>query len=459
MDGDRKVVVSSRGFTMARPHRSLYVSMCTLVSVFASLLPLEGARAAPPVLTVPGPQTVNEGQTLQFGVSAVDPEGVRVELRAVAIPLGATFVDNRNNTGTFDWTPAKGDAGSHAATFVADDTFGETDTETVAIDVFAVNTPPVLGPLSDRIVDPGTVAIISIWATDDDGDALTFSASGVPSYGEFTDYGSNSAGLILSPPLGTPGGTYGVTVTVSDGMDTDAREFLVTITGEAGGSEPLPEPVQASAWTHPKMIHLGIGASWQRFYLEAASEAIGPTDIDPASVRVMAWAGAGNGAAAPAATERRLPASDQNENGIPELRFDVMKSDLQAIFSNLGEPTDGPVTVMARDRDGREVTATFLARVIPAQERAIKRVGPNPLNPEAIVEIETSTEGRLRVMVFDVHGRMVRVLAADDHAPAGTRTLRFDGHDDHGRQLRGGRYFVRVESTRGRESTPLTILP
>ncbi|MND05518.1 hypothetical protein D3C83_263570 [compost metagenome] len=54
---------------------------------------------------------------------------------------------------------------------------------------------------------------------------------------------------------------------------------------------------------------------------------------------------------------------------------------------------------------------------------------------------------------------MVRVLHDEANAPAGSREIRFDGHDDRGRQLRAGRYFVRVESTRGLDSTPLTILP
>jgi hypothetical protein len=45
------------------------------------------------------------------------------------------------------------------------------------------------------------------------------------------------------------------------------------------------------------------------------------------------------------------------------------------------------------------------------KKRAIKRCGPNPLIPAAVVAVETERVGRMRVLVFDVHGRMVRVLA------------------------------------------------
>jgi hypothetical protein len=51
------------------------------------------------------------------------------------------------------------------------------------------------------------------------------------------------------------------------------------------------------------------------------------------------------------------------------------------------------------------------------------------------------------------------VLAEESNAPAGSRELRFNGHDDRGRRLRAGRYFVRVESVHGTEATQLTILP
>ena len=95
---------------MTRPHRNHYARFLALVSAFALLLTAKIAGAAPPVLTVPGPQSVSENQNLQFGVSAVDPEGQSIDLRATGVPTGASFTDHRNNTGTFAWTPVSGDA-------------------------------------------------------------------------------------------------------------------------------------------------------------------------------------------------------------------------------------------------------------------------------------------------------------------------------------------------------------
>jgi hypothetical protein len=640
---------------MTRPHRKHYARFLALVSAFALLLTAKIAGAAPPVLTVPGPQSVSENQSLQFGVSAVDPEGQSIDLRATGVPAGASFTDHRNNTGTFAWSPVNGDAGSYSVSFTADDTFGGLDTEVVSIAVLDGNVPPYLGPIADRTMDPETMAIFSFWAVDDDSDPLTFRQTGVPSWGQFADYGDGTASLILMPPAGS-GGSYPITVYVSDGTDETAQTFLVTVTGasqeqppvlqpiadvtvaegatavrdlsasdadgdplawsstlppfatlsvltNAGGSstarvsaapgyckagdyassatvsdgttshqqsftihvtdtprspvwsEPAagtvvdlltggeatlalsgsdpdqecggPAPVfhvassdagtalvlaltpgaaghaelairadgpageyhvtlrlkdgadaaryvdrtvtvkvtetgrvaEARAWTRPKEIHLWLGSSWQRFYLEPGAETFAPGDVDPSSIRVAAWEGAGSGGTAMILPGTCVVGTDNDENGVPELRFDVAKSDLGPLFQNLTEPADGVVTVTATLFGGDQVSATFATRVHPDKKRAIKRCGPNPLNPEAVVEVETDTDGRLRVMVFDVSGRMVRVLHDEANAPSGSREIRFDGHDNRGRQLRAGRYFVRVESTRGLDSTPLTILP
>src|SRR5690349_12633448 len=108
-DGER--VTSERGACMKR------ASLIDILSVSATVLLLgvlafpSNAQAAP-LLTVPGSQTVNDGQQLQFDVSAVDP-GLVVALTATGKPSGSTFADHHNNTGTFTWTPSLTQVGSY----------------------------------------------------------------------------------------------------------------------------------------------------------------------------------------------------------------------------------------------------------------------------------------------------------------------------------------------------------
>ncbi|MGH7320241.1 MAG: putative Ig domain-containing protein [Candidatus Rokuibacteriota bacterium] len=84
-----------------------------------------------PILTPIGAQSVNEGQLLQFTVSATDCDGDVLTFSASNLPLGATFDPD---TKVFSWTPDSSQAGLYYVTVqVSDDV--ETDSEEVPITV------------------------------------------------------------------------------------------------------------------------------------------------------------------------------------------------------------------------------------------------------------------------------------------------------------------------------------
>lgn len=199
--------------------------------------PAQAAPAAPPTLTVPGAQTVNEGVFLAFGVSATDPDGGTAQLRASGVPAGATFRDNQNNTGSFSWTPDLFQAGSYLVTFTADDTFGGVDTRSVSIDVLNVNNAPVLDPIGDRSVERG--GFLSVWVSgsDPDGDALSFSQTSMPSFGSLSDFGDGNASLTFAPPADEPPSTTSMTITLSDGQIPTSETFSITVFA-IGNSNP-----------------------------------------------------------------------------------------------------------------------------------------------------------------------------------------------------------------------------
>jgi Putative Ig domain len=65
-------------------------------------------------LTAPSTVTALENQLLNFNVSAVVTQGGgHVTLSASNLPLGASFVDHGDNTGTFSWTPLSSQAGTY----------------------------------------------------------------------------------------------------------------------------------------------------------------------------------------------------------------------------------------------------------------------------------------------------------------------------------------------------------
>ena len=92
----------------------------------------------PPVLDAIGPQTINinNATLLSFGVSASDPDETIPWLIASPLPEGATFADNGDGTGDFDWTVDVADVGLYEVMFYAYDavTMG-IDSELVNIEV------------------------------------------------------------------------------------------------------------------------------------------------------------------------------------------------------------------------------------------------------------------------------------------------------------------------------------
>ncbi len=104
----------------------------------------------PPVLAAIGAKSVNEGINLNFGTSASDPDGAIPALTALGLPLGATYTDHLNGTGTFNFTPDFTQSGVYNVTFIASDgTLA--DSEVVAITVNNVNRAPVLARLARRV--------------------------------------------------------------------------------------------------------------------------------------------------------------------------------------------------------------------------------------------------------------------------------------------------------------------
>jgi Bacterial Ig domain/Bacterial TSP3 repeat len=75
----------------------------------------------PPVLQPINDITANEDDHVSFIVTASDPDGTTPTLSASTLPVYATFTDQGDGTGVFDWTPGPGQAGRYELTFYASD--------------------------------------------------------------------------------------------------------------------------------------------------------------------------------------------------------------------------------------------------------------------------------------------------------------------------------------------------
>jgi Secretion system C-terminal sorting domain len=78
---------------------------------------------------------------------------------------------------------------------------------------------------------------------------------------------------------------------------------------------------------------------------------------------------------------------------------------------------------------------------------------PNPFNPEAQFRFAVNRPQAVRIALYDVLGRQVRVLYAGDTSAGQMHTVRLDG-----RGLPSGTYLVRIVGERFVETQTVTLL-
>src|SRR5574341_376221 len=141
-----------------------------------------------PVLDTILPQSVDEGQTLQFRVHATDADGDPIALTAQNVPAtNATFVDSTNGAGSFTFNPDFTQANTYNVNFIATDTSARADTLVVAITVNNGNHAPVLAAIGAKSVNEGQTLSFRISASDPDGTTPSFRVDRKSTNAVFTD--------------------------------------------------------------------------------------------------------------------------------------------------------------------------------------------------------------------------------------------------------------------------------
>ncbi|MBN1314465.1 MAG: hypothetical protein JXA42_03320, partial [Anaerolineales bacterium] len=139
------------------------------------------------------------------------------------------LIDHEDGSATFCLTPGFNDAGVYpGVTVIVSDSL-DVDFETFTITVTNTNRAPVLDAIGDRSVVKGASVDVVITASDADGDLLTFTLSGQPAFAALVDHEDGSATLSLTPSPDDVGAYPGVTVTVSDSLDTDLETFTIKV--------------------------------------------------------------------------------------------------------------------------------------------------------------------------------------------------------------------------------------
>jgi hypothetical protein len=71
---------------------------------------------------------------------------------------------------------------------------------------------------------------------------------------------------------------------------------------------------------------------------------------------------------------------------------------------------------------------------------------PNPFSPSVTIRYDLPVASQVTLQVYDVTGRLVRVLADGAAMPAGQHQISWDSEDSAGRSVPSGVYFYRLEA-------------
>jgi hypothetical protein len=273
----------------------------------------------------------------------------------------------------------------------------------------------------------------------------------LPEAGLFATGGDDLTNLI-NTILATPGPRYLYlrfrfpTCTDRDHINDQTVFFSGGPAGEARATRIVETlmPAKVAVDLDPNVINLTSHAPWVTAYIE-------PSGFDPASIDISTVRLAGS---VPTGSRSAI-VGDHNGNGIPDLMLKFRRAALDPLLT-LGVNS---LEVIGSVVTGENFAGTDDVRVIDdGGGHQAASVTPNPLNPSGVLAFNTEKAGRVRVRMFDLHGRLVRTLMEMPLLPAGEHAVRIDGRGERGEELPSGVYFYRVNSPDGSVTGRFAIL-
>jgi PKD repeat protein len=396
-----------------------------------------------PVVSAPASELVDEGQQLTFGVSATDQDGDAVGLSATGAPPGASFNDNGDNTGTFDWTPSYSQSGSYTVTFVGNDGNGGTGSASTAIEVGNVNRAPTAdagGPYTG-IVNVA-VSFDGSGSSDPDGDALTY-------LWDFGDGGSSAETNPSHTYTSTAGSPYAVTLEVSDGSRSDTDGTTATILDVF--------PATAFVVGGNRTTRLWSGKPFTCVQIEPVQGSFDVGNVNLSSIRMVSD-GTGSVGEIFATDGKTTVDGDKDRNGVTEIVACFAKDDLKLLFDQLASGRNTiTVSVEGDLLTGGDFMADLELDVLVSGKTLAAGAAPNPFNPETSIYFALERPGTVRLQIFDLTGRLVNTLV-HGAMPAGDHAVRWDGRTESGGKVASGIYYFRLEADGQRVVQRLTVL-
>ena len=411
-------------------------------SVFLALLMSLLGRSAladqSPVVTAPEMVEAAEGDSLQFAVTASDPDGdLLTGLGALSLPPRAVFEANlAAQRGTFRWLPNYNEAGIYTVVFFAENAIQGLGYTTIVVD--NTDRPPIVtAPAIVYGVEAEPIEIISATAVDPDGDPIeSFVPANLPEGSTFTSNRTHTALRIFWTPLSGQAGDHVVTLTAVNVPLVDAS--MAGSTSVTISIAPGRFPARAYTLEKEQVIRLA-SAGKACIQIETVNNVFDVARVDPTKV-VLSRPGNPNGITA---MDADVVKTDLDRNGIPDVTVCFAKDDLRRLFG------DYPGYAVRANLSGvLEGGSLFDATV---DLKILTSGGPvfvisNPSRSGSILSFTTYMSGRVRLDLFDIRGRLVRTVLDDPAMPAGFHDISIESGNG---TLPAGVYFYKLDTIDG----------
>jgi len=374
--------------------------------------------------------------------SAADPEGDAMDWSLAStppLPVGASF-DHTN--GALTWTPDPGDAGTYSVTINVTDGLATTPGP-FTLRVRALNRPPVANPGSPYSGFTNLPLQLDGTASSDPdaGQTLTYA----------WDFGDGAAATGPTP-LHTyiRPSVYVVSLTVTD-------SDVLHLQNTAATTAEIKDFIEAEIFQSPTKSNVikTSGNGEQEFGLWMLLRPV--TDVDLSAIRMSTTFVHAGTVSEIKAADKRPKIGDLNGDLFRDLDFSFRTSDIRALLLHV--PNGQAVTLVITSEtltDGVRIRGS-IDMVKQGASTIASAASPNPLNPETAISYSLATTGMVSIRIFSVSGRLVRTLA-EEAAAAGTYRVPWNGHDEDGRPVPSGIYFVRVEQNGESSISKLSVL-
>ncbi len=322
----------------------------------------------PPVLASNVPdQSGVVGQSIDaFSASFTDPQSQTLTFSASGLPGGLTI---NPETGLVTGVPQE--EGNFNVSIVAEDSIGDSTTSNTF--VIAIALPPNEAPVFNGTIASQTIVLgtaletITVSFSDPEGDALTFSATGLPSNVSI----NSSTGTISGTPGAEGTSTVVVTATDTDGESVSSNPFTITVSPIPNNGPVFNGPIAAqTAVTGDAITPLVLASFFSDIDGDDLSFALASGSSLPAGLSLNA-----------AGTISGTPTATGNTN----------------------------VTVTATDSDGESVSSNTFVFTVTAANIAPQITGTTPSGDFSILLNGTET---LEVAITDESVSTVTVSAS-----------------------------------------------